>query len=277
MKEHSMFMARRTREYIERDPCPKWMTKEGVLVEKAEARRELYHYTNIDSLVKILASKYLKFSRTDLLNDPLEVIPLSVIDLYKRVFVACFTNEKKEKIYMWNMYTSKGMGIRIDWYFKEEEINSRFIDKNRPILDDSSRDIFCKTDEDRISEFQKHLGIKDVIYDDNAYKISGYMPEQKDGYCLLPDFFGQYKSEIWKIEEETRLVLSFLNVSSTVINTDYVLVPIDSTCLERVNIIFDPWMSKEMKNCLKTGLEGYLKDWGVDYDFPNSELCNRIR
>ncbi len=277
MKEHSMIMMRRTKEVIESDPNPKWMTKEALLLERAEARRELYQYTKIDSLVKILASKYLKFSRTDLLNDPLEIIPLSVIDLYKRVFVSCFTHEKEETIYMWNMYTSKGMGARMDFYFREDEINTHFIDNSRPIMDDSNRELSLKATEDEQNKLQKYLGIKDVIYDDNAYKIRGIIPEHEDRYCLLPDSFGQYKSKIWDKEEETRLVLSLLNIESSVINTDYVLVPIDSSCLERINIIFDPWMSKELKNCLKIGLEDYLKDWGVVYDFPESELCNKIR
>lgn len=32
----------------------------------------LYHYTNVDSLLKILQSQTIRFTRLDLLNDPYE-------------------------------------------------------------------------------------------------------------------------------------------------------------------------------------------------------------
>lgn len=133
MEEHFLQMALRAKEYRNGDES--WISPEQYELEKADEMTELFHYTNLESMLKILAGRYLRFSRIDILNDPLEKKPLEPIELYKRVFIASFTKEKEESIPLWKIYTTKGMGIRMDFHFKSDSIWSHFIDYSRDILD----------------------------------------------------------------------------------------------------------------------------------------------
>mgnify|MGYP004540154333 CR=1 FL=1 len=80
----------------------------------------LYHYTSIDTLIKILENKTIRFTRLDKLNDPLEgfcaneMVKSEYKQLCKLTFVSCWTAEEKESIPMWYIYTEmKGVRIKI--------------------------------------------------------------------------------------------------------------------------------------------------------------------
>ena len=70
MQEHCYHMMLRAKEARNSDNS--WMTPLGVILERADERTDLFHYTNVESMLKILSSRYLRFSRIDILNDPLE-------------------------------------------------------------------------------------------------------------------------------------------------------------------------------------------------------------
>lgn len=77
----------------------------------------LYHYTSIDTLKTILIEKTFKFSRLDIMNDPLEgVIKLSGNDVNinarKLVFCSCWSSDPNESISMWGIY-NRFKGVRI--------------------------------------------------------------------------------------------------------------------------------------------------------------------
>jgi hypothetical protein len=79
----------------------------------AELPTELYQYTSIDSLDKILESSTLRFSRLDKVNDPEEAIASDLPFASSSVFVSCWSSEEKESIPMWSMYGSRFGGVRI--------------------------------------------------------------------------------------------------------------------------------------------------------------------
>lgn len=78
----------------------------------------IYHYTTIDTLKNILASKTIKFSRMDLLNDPYEGLCYVNNDkneeLRKCVYTSCWTTSESENIALWHIYTnSRGVRFKI--------------------------------------------------------------------------------------------------------------------------------------------------------------------
>src|ERR1700720_300368 len=77
----------------------------------AELPTELYQYTSIDSLDKIVQSKTLRFSRLDKVNDPEEAVASDLAFASSSIFVSCWSSEKKESIPMWSMYGSSFGGV----------------------------------------------------------------------------------------------------------------------------------------------------------------------
>lgn len=73
----------------------------------------IYHYTSINSLAYILKNREIKLTRLDHVNDPDEGITEDWGDLSKLYFVTCWTNNAKENIALWNMYTPNMRGVRI--------------------------------------------------------------------------------------------------------------------------------------------------------------------
>lgn len=76
-------------------------------------KRYLYHYTSIETLEKILDSGCLCFTNLDLVDDLDEVETADINKFGRFCFVSCWTNEEKESIPMWKMYTPDMQGVRI--------------------------------------------------------------------------------------------------------------------------------------------------------------------
>jgi len=75
--------------------------------------KKIFHYTNIDSLRKILETKSLKFGSLKNMDDPLEYLS-NDIDVCKGIYVSSWTDVEEEKIEMWSMYTAPDTAIRIE-------------------------------------------------------------------------------------------------------------------------------------------------------------------
>lgn len=73
----------------------------------------LYHYTSIEALALILKNKTIRFTRLDLVDDPEEGRTADYGDLGRFYFVSCWTDEEKESIPMWKMYSNDLKGVRI--------------------------------------------------------------------------------------------------------------------------------------------------------------------
>ncbi len=77
----------------------------------------LYHYTSVETLKKIFENKTIKFSRLDLMNDPMEgIITINesqeLLDVRKCVYCSCWSEEAEESISMWGVY-NRFKGVRI--------------------------------------------------------------------------------------------------------------------------------------------------------------------
>lgn len=243
---------------------------------KAEERKVFYHYTSVDALLKIAHDARLKFSRIDKVDDLMEKTPLTVADFYKRTYLACFSNNPTESIPLWKMYTNQGLGVRICFCFKDNKINETFLDTSRSIFNSNKSEIPFINLSLGLIKSGVYLAVQDVIYSNDAYTNS-FIKIQDDKIDFSPDDFGLYKSEYWGFETETRLVLHVLSEDFENYDTDFMLVPINISALDHMEIRFDPWMSEEMKLCLKLTVNEFVKDWGIKIDYSNSDLTGKIR
>jgi len=242
----------------------------------SETRKEFYHYTDIESLLIILSTAMFKFSRIDRVNDPLEKDPLVQYDLYRRIFIACFCKESIESIPLWKIYTQRGKGVRIGFFYKEGKINDHFVDPNRSIQDDDKDKIeWICCDKGQVKSGM-YLAINDVSYVENPLIHNFHATEREDELEVMPDLFAMYKSTMWSYEKETRLVAYLFGNEDNDIDTKSILVPFDTSQLDHIEVRFDPWMSEELKECLKLGVDKYASKWNIKVEYQNSDLCNKI-
>jgi hypothetical protein len=75
--------------------------------------RFLYHYTSIEVLALILANNTVRFTRLDLLNDPMEGQSRDLPGIGSFVFVSCWTGSEEESLPLWNLYTRDMRGCRV--------------------------------------------------------------------------------------------------------------------------------------------------------------------
>ncbi len=76
--------------------------------------KKIYHYTSIESLALILRTKKIRFSRLDCVDDIREAQEHFNINFGQYFFVSCWTEQYKESIPQWNMYSKDMQGIRIE-------------------------------------------------------------------------------------------------------------------------------------------------------------------
>lgn len=90
---------------------------------------KLYYYTTVETLALILDSNKIRFTRLDCFDDPKEAESYSDFNQLIYIFASCFTEDKKESIPLWKMYSSIETGVRIE--FDQETI---FNTKQTPIV-----------------------------------------------------------------------------------------------------------------------------------------------
>ena len=73
----------------------------------------LYHYTNISSLALILSNRTIRFNSLDKMDDLQEQETADIKNLGQFFYVSSWTDDAKESIPMWNIYTSHDQGVRI--------------------------------------------------------------------------------------------------------------------------------------------------------------------
>jgi hypothetical protein len=74
------------------------------------ASSRVFHYTSLESLALILKARTLRFTRLDRVDDVSEAQQLAGINFGQYFFVSCWTQETKESIPQWNMYSKEMQG-----------------------------------------------------------------------------------------------------------------------------------------------------------------------
>ncbi len=73
----------------------------------------IHHYTSVDTLGLILASKRIRFNRVDRVDDLTESQRHAQIAFGSYFFVSCWTYDNEESVPQWHMYTDRMRGVRI--------------------------------------------------------------------------------------------------------------------------------------------------------------------
>lgn len=242
------------------------------LTQKTNSHERLYHYTTLDSLIKIIEKRVFMLTRVDLLNDKAEK-KLCQFDENTVDYVMGFTN-KNEYISMWAMY-GRPSGIKIRLDFKKDLLKCN---TNNLVLNAISQNpIFEKKEKEfNIIELIKKafkLKLSDVVYSDKNLKtmyhgdrtFTHYEPTEND----IKELKGFIKYEAWRFENEIRLrariSLKDLDDNLTKKFPEHIFLKIDEALINDLHITYNPCMSSEMKKMVKKSLDG-LVPGGLHYN-----------
>jgi len=260
----------------------------------------IYHYTSIQSLALILENKRIRFTRIDCLDDIKEIegLPNSFKTL---AFVSCWTEDEKENISLWSMYT-KMKGVRISLpqnMFKKHYIKSGDygnwgygLDIVSPLSLEEIR-----TDNYLISNpFWLEDGFyKKIIYSDSYIeKRKELYTENSNGdvfYKKKQNLF-IHKDSIWEFQKESRFYLIayplpplniFKDRETQMLNINHFLTPkencmtfidveINETTLDNVIVRLSPTSTNADKIIVESLLKRYTLKGVVEFSKPKDTI-----
>ena len=198
----------------------------------------LFHYTSVESLALILKNKTFRFSPLSALDDLSEEKVKDSQKFGNYVFVSSWTDNKKESIPMWNMYSNMTSGIRLKMKinpFKKYDIDTALLKQEFPKIKiinnfpDGYKMIFpAETPVGHKSVFTiNKLNIPTQDFFLSSYYLYNCTPDDlliKVNYTdveklLIPQIvnnssinignLGNYKKTYWEFQNEWRYILRF--------------------------------------------------------------------
>lgn len=193
----------------------------------------LYHYTSIDSLALILKNRTIRLNTLDKMDDRQEQQAVEGNAFGKLIFVSSWTDEKKESIPMWKMYTQVAAGVRIGLrpmpFVRKQTQNPEYI---RAFAPDSSMGDTTEFTTDTFLDVEDLC--KQGVYSVDAFKGDilyqvGYRSEPEllkpqivsktaKGYNFALNEMGLYKNTHWDFQKEWRYRLCFFKVKYDIEN-----------------------------------------------------------
>lgn len=197
----------------------------------------LFHYTSVESLALILKNKTFRFSPLSTLDDLLEEKVKDQQKFGNYVFVSSWTDDSKESIPMWNMYSNMTSGVRIKMKanpFKTYDIDTTLLRQKYPKIQISKTpyvyEMLCPAI--KPEGYKTKFTIDKLIIPSQDFFLSEYylltcVPEdlltkvvytEKES-LLIPEIvnnksvkigkLGNYKKTYWDFQNEWRYILRF--------------------------------------------------------------------
>lgn len=179
----------------------------------------LYHYTTIEKLALILKNRTIRLNPLDKMDDLQEQKTADIKNLGKYTFVSSWTDDVRENIPMWNMYTNLNSGVRIGlkrnpfvWHLTKSEDLSEFlisIPRNERVLYKTFVDL-AEMIRQGVYAIQGNTGdiLRQVEYTDDIKKLEPVMLEE----TASVDFgkLGKVKNTHWSFQREWRYLMQFV-------------------------------------------------------------------
>lgn len=196
-------------------------------MEVVDEKEYLYHYTSIEKLALILKNKTIRLNPLDKMDDPQEAKSADVENFGKFVLVSSWTEDEKESIPMWKMYTTSEAGVRIKLRknpFVRQGTYGGDIGKvlGIPPLDKESATSYVPTFLDLSKLFEKkcysiHAWDGDIlnkmVYTDDPNLLEPQLVlKHGDKIELKTEALGRHKSTYWQFQNEWRYIMMFFPI-----------------------------------------------------------------
>lgn len=213
----------------------------------AKLRRTYYHYTDVDSFCKMFNCDkgYLRFTR---------LTSMKINDLHEsrfkgcekergRIFIACFTFTSTENMAMWAMYGGKENTKKIRIAFPYNLLNELtgaeifFEDDGGSYtkVDDSIRrkcEVYF-TEVCYVKGLQDNL--KGIYYGDKFYSTRCF---SGSNYDCTAEITGSIKNEVWRYENEVRMIIKMPNNNFS--DGEYLYIQLPHGFAKRIKVMTGP-------------------------------------
>lgn len=184
----------------------------------------LYQYTSLASLEKIIASRTLRFSRLDTVNDPEEAMASDVALAASSVFVSCWSGTEAEQIPMWSMYGQNFSGLRV------RLPSNMFVGRKKPMIFEKGGALITVESWYSINRMPPAMstnscaiiGPNKIYYsDDPAYRNRPLVYRHDGTAHFYPYDLGMVKGTHWSYEQEWRFKIAALSFESQFPDDEY--------------------------------------------------------
>ncbi|NEH46384.1 DUF2971 domain-containing protein [Rhizobium leguminosarum] len=220
----------------------------------------LYQYTSVESLKKILASRSLRFSRLDTMNDPEEATAADVPRAASSVFVSCWSAGEVEHIPMWSMYGRNFEGVRI------KLPSNMFAGRESPMVFQKGGALCSFAGQYSIARKAPAMstsgcaiiGPNKVWYSDDPNYRNRKLVYREGGTAYFDPYdLGMVKNTYWAYEEEWRFKIAALSFESQFpddryfnevtldfagypVETEALFIPLDTSALDELEVTLGP-------------------------------------
>jgi hypothetical protein len=212
------------------------------LPEKMNQKRKLFHYTSINNLAQILKSKSIRFGRLDNVNDPTEGSSCDFHSFSPYIFISCWTENSEENLALWNMYTPKMRGVRIELELpiflsnKIEDLENFLFSEAEYLNDDKGYFILSAENEPY-----------NIVYTDDENLLK---PAIRSEEGLKIGDLAKYKRLIWEFEQECRFRLDIIPIDKNFHN-DYFPSRYQNLIDKQIYLPFDGYLIKIIDDSFK--------------------------
>ena len=251
----------------------------------------LYHYTTIDTLALILKNKTIRFNSLMNVDDLEEGKSEDLERAGAYCFISCWTNDSKESIPLWHMYTNEMKGVRIKM---PSDMFEKY-DVTGPYVAESFKSYFKYEDIFRNNGIvQPGWGniLEKVIYtNDKKLLYPKVINIHENGGEIKLNHVGIYKSEDWTFQQEWRYIIRIYPISINEIQTkqyekaverlrsgrgldiDSYFLKIKNESFEKMEIMLAPNTTEADKIIV----ESLVNTYNLSAKIVNSTLTNKVK
>lgn len=207
---------------------------------------QIFHYTSIQTLALILASKKIRFTPLSRLECTQEDSGLPEY-VTRGIYVSCWTTEKNESLAQWRLYTGTS-GVRIEL---PKKLYNDYDIQSTPAASDEEKGFRVKYpfSTEQLSTRDYHIAVNvfyengffiKMTYDENFRKSKrdGVLKEGEYLKIINPETLAAYKNPIWKFQDEGRFYLTIIPRKEEY--PAYVDMDLNEEVLNNINVRLHP-------------------------------------
>ena len=198
----------------------------------------LYHYTSLESLALILKNKTIRLNPLDKMDDIDESCLGNYSNAEKYVFVSSWTEDKRESIPFWSMYTSNMSGVRIKLHIRPFRKYSYVSTPNLTVTPVTQFYIPQNqiTGNDYLITPTEGVFVTKVKYTSNQEELYPKIGIKTDSSMRLDmNEVGKYKRSEWDFQKEWRYRMLCFPMSMESLNTKLGA----AICMQRIESGYD--------------------------------------
>lgn len=233
-------------------------------LEDASARtkdhKNLYHYTTLHNLIKILRGKYWHLANAKDMNDQLEY-KHGDKSRWKDIFFSSFMMDSKESIGMWSMYAQPWeSGVKISIPTSELKKWIAASPKILGLKKNQTGDFEVISDSLKIDGLNAVLALSSVAYSNVDSLETGELEQLTWGQAKnlliknapnIPELTGYIKDKAWDYEKEMRLKITF----SSMQNIDRIAVELSDALINSMTITASPLFDGNLQEKIQSEIE----------------------